>query len=280
MFFMDKCRFLCYSHNVSARTVYSFPRLRKKVRRMKKTSWIALILFSAAAAALRAVQCRTGFDESGLPAGGVPLRAAVPCVLLLAAAYFVLSARGLSANRGACGGLSENFHFSGNTAAAACAITGAFLVMAGAAASAAGRGSLRQGALVLAVVGAAGAVCVLYAVFALYRDGGARGTAQLVPVCALVVYLIFLYRADASDPVLAGVYVELLALAALTYSALERAAFAFQNGAPRLYLPVGALSVVLALAAAAECRSLAAVLLLAGCAFVELGFLAAAEFKA
>lgn len=257
--------------------LYSVSLFGKKVRRMKKTSWIALMAFSAAAAALRALQCRTGFDEAGLPAGGAALRVAVPCVLLLAAAYFVLASRALPAKRGTCGGLAESFCFSGNTTAAACVIAGAFLVMAGAAASAVGRGSpLRS---VLAVVGAAGAVCTICAVFALYRDGEARGTLLLVPACSLVVYLIFLYRADASDPVLAGVYVELLALAALTYSALERAAFAFRNGAPRLCFSVGALSVVLALAAAAECRSLAAVLLFAGCAFAELGFLAAAGFK-
>lgn len=245
---------------------------------MKKISWIALITFSAAAAALRALQCRTGFDEAGLPVGSAVVRAAVPCVLLLAAGYFVLAARALPAKRGESGGLAEIFHFSGNTASAACAIVGAFLVMTGAAAVAVGRGSLRQGALVLAALGAAGAVCTLYAVFALYRSGDAQGTALLVPVCCLVVYLIFLYRADASDPVLAGVYVELLALAALTYSALERAAFAFRNGAPRVCFAAGALSIVLALAAAAEGRSLAAVLLFAGCAFVELSFLAAAEF--
>ena len=245
---------------------------------MKMTSWIALIAFSAASAVLRALQCRTGFDSAGLPAGSALLRAAVPCVLLLAAAYFVLAARGLSGKRGKSGGLAENFHFSGNTEAAACAITGVFLVMAGAVALGVGRGSLRHGVLVLAAAGAAGAVCVLGAVFVLYRGADVRGTTQLIPVCALVVYLIFLYRADASDPVLAGVYVELLALAALTYSALERAAFAFRNGAPRLYFSVSALSVVLSLAAAAERRSLAAVLLFAGCASIEIGFLAAAEF--
>ena len=242
---------------------------------MKKISWAALIVFSAAAAALRALQCRTGFDEAGLPVGGVLLRAAVPGVLLLAAAYFVLAARRLSAKRGDCGRFSENFHFSGDTTAAACAIIGVFLVMAGAAASVLGRGSLRQGALVLAMAAAAGAVCTLGGVFVLYRGVDARGTMQLIPVCSLVIYLVFLYRADASDPVLAGIYVELLALAALTYSALERVAFAFRNGAPRLCFSAGALSVVLALTAAAECRSLAAALLFAGCAFMELGFLAA-----
>lgn len=247
---------------------------------MKKTSWIALIVFSAAAAALRALQCRTGFDGAGLPTGSAASRALVPCILLLAAVYFVVAARRLPAKRGESGGLAENFNFPGNTMAAVCAIIGAFLVMAGAAALTAGRGSLRQGVFVLAVAAVVGAVCVLGAVFVLYRDVDARGTVQLIPVCGLVVYLIFLYRADASDPVLAGVYVELLALAALTYSALERTAFAFQNGAPRLYLPVSALSIVLALTAAAECRSLAAVLLFAGCAFVEFGFLAAAEFTA
>lgn len=244
---------------------------------MKKMRWVALIAFSAALAALRALQCRTGFDEVGLPTGSSLLRAAVPGILLLAAAYFILAARFLPAKRGESGGFAETFRFSGNTTAVTCAIAGAFLVMAGAGASVMGYGSLRQGALVLAAVGVAGAICVLGMVFALYRGGEVQGTMQLVPVCSLVVSLIFLYRADASDPVLVKIYVELLALSALTYSALERAAFAFRNGASRLYFPVSALSIVLALAAAAECRSLAAVLLFAGCAFVELGFLAAAE---
>lgn len=247
---------------------------------MKKTSWAALILFSAASAALRALQCRTGFDGAGLPVGSAMLRAGVPCVLLLAAAYFVLAARVLPAKRGECGSIAENFHFSGNAAAAAYAIAGAFLVMAGVVALALGRGSLRQGALALAAAGAVGGACALGTVFVLYRDVDVRGTVLLIPVCSLVVYLIFLYRADASDPVLAGIYVEILALAALTYSALERAAFAFRNGSPRLYFSVSALSVMLAVTAAAECRSVAAVLLFAGCAFVELGFLAAAEFNA
>lgn len=242
---------------------------------MKKASWIALILFSSVAAALRALQCRTGFDGAGLPVGGTPFHVVVPCILLLAAVYFFLAARKLPAKRGECGSFADTFRFSENAASAVCAIIGAFLVMVGAAASALGHGSLRQSALVLAVAGAAGAVCTLCAVFALYRDGDVGGMVLLVPVCSLVVYLIFLYRADASDPVLAGIYVELLALAALTYSALERAAFAFRNGAPRLCFPISALSVVLAFAAAAECRSPAAVLLFSGCAFAELGFLAA-----
>ena len=124
----------------------------------------------------------------------------------------------------------------------------------------------------------AAALCLLYAVFALYRGAAVQGVALLVPVCALAVYLILLYRADAFDPVLARTCVELLAVAALTFSALERAAFAFRNGSPRVFLPACAMSVVLALCAAAEGGGFARLALFLGGALVEAGFLLAAEF--
>ncbi len=243
---------------------------------MKKTDWLVLVVASLAAAALRVLQCRMGFDAAGLPIGGMFYGAAVPCVLLLAAIYFILAARKLPARREVSGAFGDDFLFQDKTAVA-CAIAGAFLVILGGAAELLGRGTLSNP--VLAALSAAGAACTLYAVFALYRSGALRELALLVPVCALVVYLIFLYRTDASDPVLANVYVEILALSALTLASLERAAFAFATGMPRLYVPVSAMAAVLSVTAASERRSLAAVLLFMGCALVEVGFLGAAEFK-
>lgn len=243
---------------------------------MKKKDWLILALALLAAAALRVLQCGTGFDEEGLPAGSVLLRALVPCILVLAAVYFCLAARALP-TRTRAGEVSDGFFSFRDTLAAGCGIAGAFLTMLGAAAGALGHGSLTSP--LLAAVGVAGAACVLFAVFTLYRGGALSGVVMLVPVCCLVVYLIFLYRADASDPVLAHIYVEILALCALTLSALERAAFSFQNGSQRVYFPVAAMALLLALTAAAERRSLAAMLLFLGCALVEGAFLTAAKLK-
>lgn len=243
---------------------------------MKKTDWSVLALAALAAAALRVLQCSTGFDEEGLPAGSVLLRAVVPCILAFAAVYFCLTARVLP-TRSAAGETTEGFFSFRGMSAAGCGIAGSFLTMLGAAAGALGHGSLTSP--LLAAFGMAGAACVVFAVFTLYRGGTLSGVVMLIPVCCLVAYLIFLYRADASDPVLAHIYVEILALCALTLSALERAAFSFQNGSQRVYFPVAAMALLLAFTAAAERRSLAAVLLFLGCALIEAAFLIAAQLK-
>lgn len=243
---------------------------------MKNKLTYGAVSLATGTAVLRASQCQNGFDESGLPVDSV-WRVVIPAIIIVTAALLVFATRGLNAKRGTCGDITDNFAFSGNTLAVACAVAGSFLVMAGGAASLMGRGSLGVG--LLSVFAVAAALCVLYVVFSLYRENAFHGVALLVPVCCLVVYLIFLYRADASEPVLAKIYIELLAAAALTYASLERAAFAFANGSPRLYLPVNAMAFVLAVCAAAEMRSMAATLLFAGCALIELGFLRAANFE-
>ena len=147
------------------------------------------------------------------------------------------------------------------------------MTVLGAAPTLLGGASLAQ--LLLALFTVAGALCVLYAAFALYRGHAVQGLALLAPVCCLVVYAVFIYRTDASNPVLAQIYVEILAIALLTCSALERAAFAFDNGSPRLYLCTNVMAFTFALAAAAEGKSLSAALLFGGWALVELGFLLA-----
>ena len=240
---------------------------------MKKSNWLILMLFAVAAAGLRVWQGLSGFDEAGLAIRGSLPGILLPAVLALAAAYFILSARSLPA-RGTARGLTETFRFEG--ASSACAVTGAFLILVGAAASVMSGGRSTQ-TLLLAVFAMAAAVCLLYAAFALYRGNEVQGVALLVPVCCLVVYLVFLYRADASDPVLARIYVEILAAALLTVGSLELAAFAYRAGSPRVYVPVNALAVILAVTAAAERQSLASLLLFTGCALIALGFLAAED---
>ncbi len=243
---------------------------------MKKIDWPVLVLFAAAAAALRAWQRATGFDEAGLAIPGNLPGMLLPLVLAAAAVYFCLAARRLPAQRDVNGEIADFFLFQDMTAVTG-GVAGSFLLLACAGASVMGYGTARFKPF--AAFAVAAAFSLLYMVFALYRGNAVQSVVLLVPACAMVVYLIFLYRTDAADPVLMAIYVQILAISAMTLSALELAAFAFHGGAPRVFLPVSALALILSLAAAAERQSMASVLLFMGCAFLELGFLAAADFR-
>ena len=244
---------------------------------MKKTNWLIFAAFAAAAAVLRVWQNHTGFEDNGLAVHGNLPGLLLPVVLALAAAYFVAAAWKLPAKRDESAELADHFALEGALPLAGI-VAGAFLVAVGAVMALMSGGSSLP-VLLLAVFGVTSAFSVLYVAFALRRGGDVQGVALLVPVCALVVYLIFLYRADASNPVLARIYVEILTVALLTFSAIERAAFAFRNGSPRLCRCAGVMAALLALTAAADGKSLAALLFFAGCALVELGFLAASKFE-
>ena len=243
---------------------------------MKKSFWLLLGLFAVVSAELRVWQDMTGFEETGLAVRGSLPGLLLCALLVIAAVCFVLVTRALPAQRDTAGGLADCFRFR-NMTSVTCAVAGVFLVFAGAAASALGYGKLNNA--LLAAFAIAAAAAMLYVIFTLYRGGEPQSVALLVPVCCLAVYLIALYRVDAAEPVLMRTYVELLAVVGLAFTALERAAFAYRNGAPRLYVPASAMTVILSLTAAADRQSLVSLLLFLGCMLVELGFLAAADFE-
>lgn len=240
---------------------------------MKKKQWMLLALFAALSAFLRILQNATGFEDSGLAVRGNLPGLLLPVVLAVAVGCFFWTARELPMRRDAAKGLADSFHFE-DTLVLTCAVSGAFLICGSAVLTLAGFGP--SGMALLTPLAVVSGVCLLYTVFTLYRGGEPQGLALLAPVCCLAVYLVFLYRADASDPVLAHIYIEILAVAALTFAALERAAFSYRDGAPRIYVVASALAVILSVTVAAQWQSLASVVLYVGCALIELGFLAAA----
>ena len=244
---------------------------------MKLLHWLLLVLFSAAAAFLRLRLLLTGFDEEGLP---VPLgRGALLLPILLAAAAltFVLLARRLPAQRTLCAGMGSYFAFGRTALPMLLVVLGCFALMASSVCSLA-FGQRTTISVLLAAFLAAGAASLLAALFALRRGREPSGFLLLVPVCALVLALIAFYRAHAADPVLRHFYVETLALAALTALLLEFAAFAFRGGAPRLLVPLCALSAVLCAAALAACPALPEALFYAGGLCLALGIDAATDF--
>ncbi len=244
---------------------------------MKKLDWLMLVLAGAAAVGLRTWQMRTGFDADGLPLSGNTAALALPVVLAAAAAYFVLSARRFPAQQDMAAPFADCFLFQDNTAVIA-GVVGALLLAASAAAAVAGY-TLDTSALFLAPVAVAAMCSILHVIFGCYRGTRVYAMALLVPVGCLALFFIHTHLSCASDPNLADIYVRVLAVAALLGSAWQLATFAYLEGTPRNYVPVGAMAFVLALAAAAEQRSLASVLFFVGCALIELGFLAAADFR-
>ncbi|MCR5825927.1 MAG: hypothetical protein K6G54_05135 [Oscillospiraceae bacterium] len=245
---------------------------------MKKTTWLMWILFTAVSMGLRLWQTLAGYEDSGLAKADFLPGILLPAVLLAATVFLALSARGLPNRRTEGQRLGVDFRFADNMPAVFCAVTGSFLVMLGGglfAVSAAG--SLMRLLPALLVVLSGG--CALYMAFALYRENDPQGLALLVPICALIVLLVYVYRTNASDPVLMRSYIETLAVAALTASTTLRAAFYYGGSNPRRYVPVSALSALLSLTAAAEGGSLAYAALFVGYAAIELSYLAAANFS-
>lgn len=242
---------------------------------MKKLNWL-LILFSAAAVFLRILALRTGFDDALLPIGGAA-SLALPLVLIAAAVVFVLLARSYPAQRDLSGSIGEYFDFAETLPVMLCVI-GAFALFASAAVSLL-FSSRTLLTILLAVFRFAAGASVIYALFALRRGEPLPGVVLLTPVYALVLQLIFVYRATAVDPVLAHFYPEILALAALTAGFLEFSAFAFRNGAPRIFLPLAAMAVVLCVCTAAGTQELPSLLFYPGFALILLGYCAAADFS-
>lgn len=240
---------------------------------MKQTTWVPLALFSVAAAALRLWQKLSGFEATGLAIPGNLPGMLLPVVLLIAAAFFLISSRKLPGYRPERCNLTAYFNFPEKKHSAILAIIGAFLAaLGGAAVLLSGSVPLRP---VLGMFAVAAAVCTLYTAFGLSREEPVSGMALLVPVCCAGVYLFWVYRTGASDPVLQAIYIRILAVSGLTYCTAERAAFAFENGNPRRYAAAAGITVVLCTAGFADGQGLAASLLFAGSALIELGFLTA-----
>lgn len=244
---------------------------------VKIVQWVLAALFSAAAALLRIRLIATGFDENGLPTAMDIDTLALPAFLVLAAVVMVLLARRLPAQRELCAGMDLYFDFDRSVFSVMLMVAGSFALIASAVYSLVF--SQRSAAeLILPVFLAAGAVCLIWATAALRRGTEFPGVILLVPVCAMVLTLILFYREHAADPVLRHYYVETLALAALTVLLLEFAAFAFRGGAPRILMPVSAMSIILCAAAIAARPALGSILFYAGGICLAAGIGAAADF--
>jgi len=100
-----------------------------------------------------------------------------------------------------------------------------------------------------------------------------KSTLLLVPPLALVIRLVFSYRAYSINPALMSYYVELLALVLLTLAFYRLSSFGYRAGRTRIFCLYAAGAVILSLCAMADAAHLASVLLYPGCALILTGFL-------
>lgn len=236
---------------------------------MKLFHWLLLALGTLACAAARFAQILFSYDELGLPLPSSTALSFVPAAFFVL--FFLLCLRAPSAEELRAEPFEKLFSFDG-TAPLFLGICAVFVLFADAAALLVGT-SLRMAVVPLFL--AVSAAALLYALVCLRRDMPLPTTALLLPPAYLCVQLVFTYRECAKDPVLSNFYIELLALAALAWSFVQLAAFAFRGGSARTYLPFAMISVILSLTAAATAFSLTPALLYGGFALAQLAFMAA-----
>lgn len=252
----------------------------------KKLFFPALTLWGGAAAAiLRLVQNRTGFEaETGLAVPGNPAGIALAgLIVVLAAAFFLLSRQLPKAEK-------ETFPASFSTKESTflmLPVIGSFLmILSGAADLFAGLGGDAIFApnlhILLGVFAAASAVCLLGSASAC-RSGkwqtaaDFNGTLLLPVVVLLVARLVLIYRVCSIDPTLAAYAMEMLALLFLTLGYFRLSAFAFGEGKTSSFAFYTALAVLFSLASLADygthITAISSLLLCAGGATALLGFL-------
>lgn len=269
---------------------------------MKKNALLlaAAPVFGVLAFCLRLLHVRSGFEpDTGLPIPGHPLTLALPAVLAAAAAVLLVLSLKLPADKG-----SPSFTdcFQGRGALApTLMICGAFLWLLGGGLEILGAlsyGLVLPGGLVLSSDGMfspklsilsgvlmllAGAALVPVA--AVCRTGGRRADRQeerrplndtltLVPVGALVLRLVLVYREDSVNPSLSAYYLELLALSALILALYRASSFAFGSGRTRRFAVYAAWAVMLCLATLADGHTLPNLLIYLGGTAVSAGLLA------
>lgn len=246
---------------------------------MKIVNWLLLIPFAALAYAAR-MQLWASFDAEGLPLPLSLSSLAMPLLLAVAAVVFFLLARKLPAKRELCAGMERYFSF--NIAALLCAVGGSFLYLLELLFTL--LGGVEMGELLSDALLAVGAMCLIATFAALRKGKKFAGVLLLVPVCALLLRVILFFRAHTPDPFLRDYYVELLALAAVTAFLLEFAAFAFGSGAPRRFVPLGEISVLLCVASVAGTQlggvfTANDLCFYGGSFLLALGFLGAVDFE-
>lgn len=218
--------------------------------------------------ALRFWQDRAGFDpDTGLAVPSLPGKLMVGCLVLFAAVELVRAVR-LPCKSGAPGA------FAPPDKSLMAAVAGCLLLAGGgglmAATAVTARGWLALAAGIAAVLTAAGLLVLIKKA----RGGDALSVMPVLPAMLFAVLLVLaVYRPRDCDPLLARIYLPVLAAAMVAYAFYHLAGFLRGDSGARTFVPTADLAVMLSLAAIADGDSLALRLVYGGCALVLTVFL-------
>lgn len=249
---------------------------------------------------LRLAQNRTGFEpDTGLPIPGNLFALVLPVVLAVLAAAAALLCRALPSEKEDTPGSFPDYFQARDTLTPTLLVTGVFLWLLSGGLELITALAYRQG-LLLGLLSAdrmfspmlnmlSGALTILSAlalfpVISACRTGGKHASASperrplnsnllLVPVAALVLRLVLMYREDSVNPSVSAYYVGLLALSALILSFYRASSFGFHCGRTRRFAVYSLWALMLGIAALADSRSPAAALLTLGGILLVTGLL-------
>ena len=261
------------------------------------------ILFTALAGgglsfALRLAQNRTGFEpDTGLPIPGNVFSLVLPVVLAVLAVLTAALCRGLPVEKEDTPGDFPDYFQARDTLTPTLLVAGAFLWLLSGGLELFTALAYRQG-LVLGLLTSGGmfspvlsmlsgvltilSALSLFPMISACRTGGRQAGAEhrplnsnllLVPVAALVLRLVLVYREDSVNPSVSAYYVGLLALSALILSFYRASPFGFHCGRTRRFAVYSLWALFLSIATLADGHAPADALLYLGGALLTAGLL-------
>lgn len=219
---------------------------------MTKRSHLLLApVFGLAGAALRFFQCRVVFEPDTMLSRPHFISAVLPVYLLLCAVFFAVK----SGKKKTALDFDAAFAVPGQQLLPGFTFSALLFVPAGACIAMDAMG----GSTLLLVLGggaAAAGVCLFLALVG-WRKGNHPGILLLVPVFFGLFWLFLTYQEYAAWPVMEVYFVQVLAIAALTYGFYQVSACAFSQGSSRALRFILPLAVVLTFTSLGDSVSLA-----------------------
>ena len=304
---MDKGGPPCYTELIHR---LLFPQSRKNFPRrgirenltMKKQISILLtaLLGGGLSFVLRLLQNRTGFEpDTGLPIPGSVFALVLPAVLAVLAVLTAVLCRALPSEKEDTPLSFPDYFQARDTLTPTLLVTGAFLWLLSGGLELFTALAYRQGlalrlltadgmfspvlSMLSGVLTVLSALTLFPVISACRADGRQAASAPdrrtlnsnllLVPVAALALRLVLVYRKDSVDPSVSAYYVELLALSALILSLYRTSSFGFHCGRTRRFAVYSLWALFLSIATLADGHAPTDALLYLGGALLTAGLL-------
>lgn len=218
---------------------------------MKKWNFALPLFLGLVGAVLRFLQCRTVFEPDTMLSHPHPISVLLPIYLVLCAAFFAArwGRKETALDFDAAFTVPESRQLTGFVCSAMLFVAaGAYTIMTG----------LGSGMLVM-LLGSGAAVagaCLFLGIYG-WRKENVSGILFLIPVFFSLLWLFVTYQEYAAWPVVNAYYVQVFAIAAITYGFYQVSACAYSQGSRRALRVILPLAVVLAFTALGDSAPLA-----------------------